>query len=163
MQVEKVSKSWNWNSVENLETWMKPSEDSIYLLNKWKNENKNTFMDFGCGVGRHAFYFASNGFQVKAFDLSNDAVKFVEEQKGHLNVEVKLGDMHHVPFEDECVDCLIAYHVISHTNRKGIDLVADEIYRVLKKKGEFYADLCSKDGWLYKNSNYPKMDDWTVV
>ena len=71
--------------------------------------------------------------------------------------------MHHVAYPDASFDCLLAYHVCSHTDEKGIRLVSKEIGRLLDKGGEFYLDLCDKDGWMFQESGYPKIDSSTVI
>lgn len=165
MQKEKFAKEWDWKQVEDEQIWLEPSPRSIYLLNRWKKLNKETFLDLGCGLGRHSLLFASNGFNVKAMDLSEESVRRVKElfkEKG-LNIDVKQGDMHHIPFEDKSIDCLLAYHVLTHTNLEGIKIISSELYRILSKSGEAYFDLCSIDGWIATKSNYPKIDNQTFV
>ncbi|MDY6430518.1 MAG: class I SAM-dependent methyltransferase, partial [Bacilli bacterium] len=135
MQKEKFAKEWDWKQVEDEQIWLEPSPRSIYLLNRWKKLNKETFLDLGCGLGRHSLLFASNGFNVKAMDLSEESVRRVKElfkEKG-LNIDVKQGDMHHIPFEDKSIDCLLAYHVLTHTNLEGIKIISSELYRILSK------------------------------
>ncbi|MCR4561988.1 MAG: class I SAM-dependent methyltransferase [Bacilli bacterium] len=163
MEKEAIAKAWVWEKAKDIPSWLTPSKDVYYLSHKWKEEGKTSFMDFGTGLGRHAIYFASEGFEVKAFDLSPEAVETLKKRRGTLPIEVKLSDMHHVDYPDECVDALLAYHVVSHTNRKGIDLVVGEIYRLLKPQGEFFLDLCAKDGWMFTSSGYPKLDEDTVI
>ena len=49
-----------------------------YLAARWKGLGYRTLLDFGCGLGRHAVYFAKQGFKVSAFDLSDKAVASTE-------------------------------------------------------------------------------------
>ena len=72
------SRAWNWNDAEK-ERWLVPSEDCVYLQKKWQAEGARSVLDLGCGTGRHALYFARNGFDVTAVDLSEDAVRYVKE------------------------------------------------------------------------------------
>ena len=165
MEKEDISKRWDWTKVENKLPWLTPAPEAYYLASRWKKDNKKSFLDFGCGLGRHSFFFASNGFDVKAFDLSIDSVNEVKKKSKELGFDIQVieSDMHHVSYEDESFDCLLAYHVISHTNFTKIHLVAKEMYRLLRSGGEAYFDLCAIDGWMFKESNYPKIDERTVV
>ena len=162
MEIEKISKAWDWSKAD-APAWLEPAKESFYLLERWKKQGKSRFMDYGCGLGRHSLFFAQHGFSVKAFDLSREAVKELQTKATSLPIEVKYSDMHHVDYEDACVDCLLAYHVVSHTNEEGIRLVAKEIYRLLDHDGEFYLDLCDQSGWMFIKSGYPHLDKSTVI
>jgi len=48
-----LSKAWDWNK-EKRSIWLEPSEDSYYIVHKWKAKNFKRVLDFGCGLGRHA-------------------------------------------------------------------------------------------------------------
>jgi SAM-dependent methyltransferase len=159
-----VTKAWDWN--KNSEAiWYTPCEESYYLINRWKEKGFRRFLDLGCGRGRHSIQFAKNGFDVSSIDLSDVAVYGLQEWAGRegLNITTAIDDMMDLPFEDEAFDCLLAYHVISHTDSKGIGKVISEIKRVLKPEGEFYITLCSKNAWSYKEAGYPRLDDNTVT
>ena len=75
-----------------------------------EKRNRKSFLDLGCGIGRHTILFAQNGFNTYAFDLSEEAVnatkKWAEEL--NLNVDYKIGDMLNLPYEDTL---LIAFFV----------------------------------------------------
>ena len=162
--MEEVSKAWDWNrNSENI--WFTPSEESYYLLNRWKEKGFSKFLDLGCGRGRHSIQCAKNGFDVSSMDLSDVAVDGLREwaKKEKLRINVITGDMRYLPFQDGIFDCLLAYHVISHTDSKGIIKVISEIRRVLKDRGEFFITFCSKNSWSFKDAGYPRMDENTII
>ena len=64
-----LSKPWNWALSEN-PAWLEPSDESSAIAERWKNHGVESVLDFGCGLGRHAIFFAQRGFRVSAFDLS---------------------------------------------------------------------------------------------
>ncbi|HOO76209.1 MAG TPA: hypothetical protein PLS66_13005, partial [Tepiditoga sp.] len=70
--MENISKAWDWKEVKD-KIWYEPSEESYYLLKRW--QNFNTFLDLGCGLGRHSVLFAENNFETYALDLSEYAVE----------------------------------------------------------------------------------------
>jgi ubiquinone/menaquinone biosynthesis C-methylase UbiE len=159
-----ISKAWDWNkNADNI--WFIPCEESYYLINRWKQKGFKKFIDLGCGRGRHSIQFAKEGFEVSSVDLSRDAINGLKEwsKKEKLNIDVNICDMMKLPFEDNSFDCLLAYHVISHTDSNGIKNIISEIKRVLKDGAEFYVTLCSKNAWSYKEAGYPKLDDNTVI
>ena len=160
------SQGWNWQIVsdEFADVWKNPAPESFYLLYRWKNQHKKSFLDLGCGLGRHTILFASNGFDVSAFDISENAIERTDKwaKELGLSINIKQGDMLNIPFEDESMDCILCMNVISHTDTKGTYKIADEIKRVLKSGGECYLTLGSKETWGYKQ-NWPVVDENTKL
>uniref|UniRef100_A0A7C4NU07 Class I SAM-dependent methyltransferase n=1 Tax=Thermodesulfobacterium geofontis TaxID=1295609 RepID=A0A7C4NU07_9BACT len=76
---------------------------------------------------------------------------------------LKLCDMHNLPYSNEFFDCMLAFHVIYHTNREGIRRVISEIYRVLKKDGECFLTFNSKFSKSFNNPNNILLEDGTVI
>lgn len=156
------SKGWNWEIVkgEGESIWKNPSIESFYLLNKWQNENKKEFLDLGCGIGRHSILFGKNGFNVSCFDISENAIEKTKKWAEEENLEFKyaVGDMLELPYEDESFDCILCRNVISHTDTEGMKVIVKELYRTLRKDGECYLTLGSKDTWGFKQSNWPFVD-----
>ena len=154
------SQGWKWENVSEdwNNIWKTPSMESYYLLHRWKEQNKNSFLDLGCGIGRHSILFAENGFDTYCFDISEEAIKQTKEwaECQHLNLDYRLGDMIKLPYESDSMDCILAKNVISHTDTQGVTLVISEINRVLKIEGECYLTLCSKNTWGY-------LQDWPAV
>jgi SAM-dependent methyltransferase len=162
--MNEVKKAWDWDKSTD-KRWFVPCEESYYLMNRWKEKGFTKFLDLGCGRGRHSIQFAINGFNVSSIDLSDVAVNSLNEwsHKEGLDITAVVGDMMHLPYKDNTFDCLLAYHVISHTDSKGIIRVISELGRVLKPEGEFFISFCSKNSWSFKEAGYPKFDDNTVV
>jgi len=158
------SKEWNWAKVED-DMWNKPSEDVYYYLNRWKEKEYYTFLDLGCGLGRHSILFAQNGFDTYGLDLSKFGLASLSEKAKALGLNIKTcsADINKLPYEDNIFDCLLAYHVISHTDSKGIKTIIKEIKRVLKPGGEFFITLCSKESPTFKQNNCPKIDENTIL
>jgi 2-polyprenyl-3-methyl-5-hydroxy-6-metoxy-1,4-benzoquinol methylase len=63
------TKAWDWTAAKE-KVWLEPSEESYYLVNRWKTQGRKSILDLGCGLGRHSILFAKNGFDVSAMDLS---------------------------------------------------------------------------------------------
>jgi len=161
------SKEWNWEIVKrnSEEPWLEPSIESYYLMHRWKGQGKNIFLDLGCGLGRHTILFAKNGFNTKAFDLSENALERTKEyaEREGLDVEYELGDMLNLPYEDESIECILCRNVISHTDTEGMKKIVEELKRVLKKDGECYFTLGSKDTWGFKQEDWPLADPNTRI
>jgi len=154
------SKGWNWEIVKDDAEcyWKNPSIESYYLLNRWKSQDKTMFLDLGCGIGRHSILFGRNGFEVFCFDISSDGVNKTKEwgESLGLNFNTYVGDMLELPYDNESMDCILCYNVISHSDTEGVKKIINELKRVLKVNGECYLTLCSKDTWGFKQ-------DWPMV
>lgn len=159
------SKGWNWKIVQDNQTeiWKEPSIESYYLLNRWSSQEKKEFLDLGCGLGRHSILFGKNNFNVSCFDISEEAIKRTREwaDKENLIFDYKIGDMLNLPYKDEKFDCIYCRNVISHTDTEGMKQVIKELYRVMKKDGECYLTLGSKDTFGFKQENWPLVDENT--
>lgn len=158
------SKGWEWEKA-NQSPWLKPTEDSYYLSNKWLELDFKNILDLGAGLGRHSIFFAKQGFSVSAIDLSDYGMNNLKEwaKKENLNIDIRVGDMIALPYADNSFDCIFVYHVISHTDTLGAKKVISEIERVLRQGGEIYTSMCSKEAWDFKKSGFPKIDENTVI
>ncbi|MCE5322688.1 class I SAM-dependent methyltransferase [bacterium] len=158
------SKAWNWTKVTD-DIWTKPSEDVYYYVNRWRSMGFNKFLDLGCGLGRHSILFAESGFETDAFDLSQDGLDILNEKASERGLSIKIakGDINSLPYNSDTFDCLLAYHVISHTDSQGIAGIVGEIGRVIKNGGEFFVTLCSKNSPSFLTGKYPKIDENTII
>lgn len=157
-------RAWDWNKNAS-DIWHVPCEESFFLLNRWKAAGFNRFLDLGCGLGRHSLQFALAGFSVDSFDLSPVAVAETRKkaQDSGVSLRAAAGDMNSLPYDAESFDCLLAYHVVSHTDTAGITKTLAEIRRVLRPSGEFFLSLCSKKAWSFAEAGFPKIDENTVM
>ncbi len=139
------SVSWNWAAVDERAMWEEPAEESYYLARRWKRDGRRRALDLGCGLGRHSLLLARAGLAVDAYDLSPDAVRELEgrARAEGLDVTVRRGDMLTLPYPDGAFDCLLAFHVIYHCDRPGLERVMSEIRRVLAPGGELFVTLNS--------------------
>lgn len=159
-----ISKAWDWEKGA-APIWLQPSEESYFYAHQWKEQGVRSVLDFGCGLGRHAIYFAEQGFQVSAFDLSEEGVAHLKQwaEAKNLPIDACVADMMHLPYPDNRFDAAYLYHVISHTDSKGIRTILSELTRVLKPGGRVFLTFCSKETWSFLEAGYPKLDENTVV
>ena len=98
-------------------------------------------LDLGSGRGMDAFLAARNtGETGKVYGVDNNEemirrAKEISDKRGFENTEFVESPIEELPFEDEMMDLVISNCVINLSTEK--QKVYDEIYRVLKKGGEF--------------------------
>ncbi|MFC1589922.1 arsenite methyltransferase [Candidatus Omnitrophota bacterium] len=98
-----------------------------------------TVVDLGSGGGIDVFLASkkvgSSG-KVIGIDMTEDMVKKAKENAergGFKNVEFRLGDIEHIPLEDNTADCIISNCVINLAEDK--QKVFNEAFRILKTGG----------------------------
>lgn len=158
------SKAWNWD-VSIAPWWEEPAPEIYPLLTRWRKSGFKNLLDLGCGVGRHSILFADNGFEVDAFDLGKEGINKLNilAKEKNLPVKTSVGDMLSLPYEDSKFDCLMAYHVIYHSDDNGIRKVVSEIKRVLKKGGEAYITFNSQNSDSCKDTDNKRLTQNTIV
>ena len=65
-------KGWDWDAVKS-ESWNEISEEFLPVALSWVRKY-HSVLDIGTGKGRHAFFFAKNGFKASAIDLSESSI-----------------------------------------------------------------------------------------
>jgi arsenite methyltransferase len=117
-----------------------PSFGCVFSLSKKAGiKNGDIVVDFGSGAGHDVFEAAElvgvSG-RVIGIDFTPEMIKASTEtalEKGHSNVEFRLGDLEHAPLPDNFADVVISNCVINLTMDK--QRVFSEAYRVLKPGG----------------------------
>lgn len=142
-----ISKGFKWEVLSaDDEYWNTPDFMMYYLNNRWKKAGFDTFLDVGCGLGRHSVFMAENGFNVYAMDYSKYVVDLVKEKaylKG-LDIKATVGTVSALPYENDSIDCMVAIGVLSNSDKNGIATILKEMHRVLKEGGETYFNIISK-------------------
>ena len=159
---EDAEKNWDKVYRERFMTMWYPNEDIIRFCSRLirkrlthdeyeSKRNVERVLDLGCGNGRHAIYFARQGFKAAGIDVSAQAIDWASDwaRCEGLEIDFRVGGMERLPFENHTFDVVVSHGVLDHvpmqTARKG----AEEVRRVLKPGGLFYCDLRSTDDFEY--------------
>lgn len=96
-------------------------------------------LDLGCGGGRNIEYFLTKADKVYGLDHSETSIKRASEINNKEiesgKCQILVGDVKSLPFKDESIDIVTAFETIYFWD--GIEKCFKEIYRVLKKGGQF--------------------------
>ncbi len=134
-----------WQTQEGRADWLSPEEDVLRILPLLHANQCRRVLDLGCGVGRHSYLLAAEGFEVTSMDRSETGLAFVEEQAAgqKLSLKTAIGEMTELPFEDESFDYVLSWNVIYHGNRQVVQQAIDEIHRVLAPAGFYQGTMLS--------------------
>ena len=127
----------------------------IYLFDqllKGRLDASMSILDAGCGGGRNLVYFLRNGFSTFAVDADKRAIEQVRRLASDLACELAeenflVAEIAELPFANQQFDVVISSAVLhfakdeAHFNR-----MLDEMWRVLKPGGMFFARLASSIG-----------------
>ena len=127
----------------------------IYLLDqvmKGRFEPGTSLLDAGCGGGRNLVYFLRNGYQVFGVDENAEAVSQVRRLAAQLAPDLppsnfQVSDLAEIPFPDESFDAVVCSAVLHFARDEAhFERMLDEMWRVLKPEGLFFARLASTIG-----------------
>ena len=100
---------------------------------------KAKVLDLGCGAGRHAIFFASEGFDVSACDISAVALRELQLVAERRSVVVHTHhtaghDLSHYP--DGAFDAVLCFGVIYYLSFEQAEKMVSEVFRVLRRGGK---------------------------
>ena len=156
--MQEANKNWDTVYSNKFMTMWYPNEDIIRfcarLIQKRLTHDRvevkrkvERVLDLGCGNGRHAIYFAREGFTASGIDISETAIDWAKnwaEREG-LDVDFRVGDISKLPFEDQTFDVIVSHGVLDHVPMVQAQKAMAEAARVLTSGGLFYFDLKSAD------------------
>lgn len=128
----------------------KEAEFLIKIFKKYLGKDSGKILDCCCGVGRHSYIMAQNGFEVTGVDFSEDQINNAKKIHNHQNINYKKMDVRDLDLEEKNYDMSCCMW----TTYNYLSLDSD-----LKKfiKSNYYHQ--KKDGILVLDSkNIPRLD-----
>ncbi|PWI48506.1 hypothetical protein CEE45_06370 [Candidatus Heimdallarchaeota archaeon B3_Heim] len=166
MKKKSVQQGWNWLELKDKSGWEIPDGPVMSLVFSLGQNPEIKVYDLGCGIGRHTVFFAAQGYQVYASDISKEAVLETKMwlEKAGLSANVNQGRMTQNIHPDNTFDLVVSFNVIYHAFRKDIVKTISEVYRILKPGGAFYGTLLTKDrGSQFREKGNRIVDEQTIV
>lgn len=126
-----------------------------------------SLLDAGCGGGRNLVWFLRNGYEVFGVDESPGAVEQVRRLAAalapHLPPEsFQVADLADLPLPDARFDAVLCNAVLHFARDEAhFDRILDELWRVLRPGGLFFARLATTIGM--EGRLQPLGDHWYQV
>ena len=157
-----LRKSWdlNYQKLKRYNKW--PYEFIITYAKRYiKNSKNKKVLDLGCGGGNNIKFLAEEKYNIYGIDSSETAIKLTKNQcnKKYRN-QIILGDFKNLPYKNNFFDLIIDRMSITHNSEKDIELIINEVWRVMKKDAIFIGSFHSnknpqlKYGLKKKNTYY---------
>ncbi len=130
-------------------------EIDIYLFDqvlKGSFDFNSIILDAGCGGGRNLVYFLRSGYEVFAVDQNPQAIQQVRLLAKTLNPilppeNFQISTVEKMPFQDKRFDAVISNAVLHFaSDERHFYLMIEEMWRVLRRGGLFFARLASMIG-----------------
>ena len=127
---------WNKNWVAWKEDF-KPSPFAEKAFRLMKVKDFHDVLDLGCGKGRNSLFFASNGLNVTAMDISDEALRTVENLR-HPKIRTVCADISKADLQPECYDAVFACLSLHYFGDAVTRMIVDKVYRSLRAGGLFF-------------------------
>mgnify|MGYP001293295740 CR=1 FL=1 len=123
-----------------------------------KDSHTKNILEIGCGQGRDAIFFSEKGFLVETFDISENAIKFVNKTKESFNLKNLNAIVHDVnkifPYHIKSFDFIYSNLALQFFDVDTLGKIFDNIDMVMKdeatilfstkKKGDKYYNYGTK-------------------
>lgn len=120
--------------------------------------------DAACGFGAYSLAFATNGFRVYSFDISDTAVEITRNGLKKYGIEsnnVKVASILDTGYVDAFFDGVIAHAVIDHLTEKDAIKALEELFRITRMDGLVLItfDIAEEEDY---EENHLTFDDGTM-
>jgi len=122
----------------------------VPMVAKFDSFRGKDVLEIGCGVGTDGIEFARNGANYVGIDLTPNSVELTRERFKVFGVPGRLevaNAEEGLPLADESIDHVYSFGVIHHS--PAPEKIAGEIYRVLRRGGDFTVMLYNRSSINY--------------
>ena len=143
-----------------------PSNFALDCYEELKKHQVKKILELGCGQGRDSIFFASNNIDVVAIDSSQVAVdplsKIVKEK--HLSFRPMIHNANQgIPFDDSYFDAVYSHMFFNmRFSADRLNLLFDEVNRVLKKQGLNLFSVRSDHDTMYRRATVVEKDIYEI-
>ena len=123
-------------------------ESHIEDFSEFKKYKDKKVLEIGCGIGTCGVKFAREGADYTGIELSNESLEITKKRFDVYSLEGKFHLLNAEDmgiFEDNTFDLVYSFGVIHHAENP--EKIIDEVYRVLKKGGEFKLMMYASNSW----------------
>ncbi|GAA4084829.1 class I SAM-dependent methyltransferase [Streptomyces hundungensis] len=145
-----------WRTDSGRADWSRPHPWVVEEATRLRALGAKDALDLGCGIGRHALFFAEEGFVSTGIDRAPAALEAAgaDSAERSLQVTLDVGDFTELPYPDGSFDYVLAFNVVYHGDEVSLARTLAEVRRVLRPGGIYQCTMLSK-----RNGEYGKGDE----
>ena len=132
---------YNKNSEKYIRSTFEANMDPLLTKFAFHVPKGGLILDAGCGTGRDSVWFVNHGYNVVAFDGSEDMVKHA---KDYVDGEVMLATFENFKC-DKKFDGIWACSSLLHVKRENMVDIVEKLAGYLKPKGAFFMSFKDRD------------------
>lgn len=126
---------------------------NVFFENIVQDHAAQRILDVGCGTGEFAVKLKKHKKDARVFgiDISSDMINIAKAKakvNANIDIDFRLGDVDHMPYEDNYFDYITCAHSFHHYPHKKKAM--REMFRVLRNNGKVMIIDGYKDGLLGK-------------
>lgn len=145
--------AWNqhWDDPQIRGKWEEPEPAVRSIVPLLQARGANKALDVGCGIGRHALFLASEGFDVTAVDASATGLEYLREasETQGIKITTEVASFESLPFNAGTFDYILAWNVIYHGDGDVVRQTIADFARILRPNGILQITLLSKRNERY--------------
>jgi tellurite methyltransferase len=141
---------WNEKWQNNSHNQNQANPFAIKALNYIKNNFKKPtikLLDLGCGNGRDSLFFANNGAEVLAVDISEQALSSLKQS--NPNISTQLQNFEYLNLPKNSFDIIYAHLSLHYFNTDKTLEIFNTVKSALKPGGVFFIKVKSIQDWQY--------------
>ena len=111
------------------------------VTRKLKKYQVKKVLDLGCGSGWLSKFISKYGFDVTGIDTAKSAIdlgKTWTQEDNITNINLIIGDLLNIPFNEGAFDAVICNSVLEHFRLDQAKILFEKIHKVLAEKGFFF-------------------------
>lgn len=144
---EQYKNADNLNARINLHSFNTNKTDwNIWFFKKMNIPENSNILELGCGNGllwKKNEKSLKETWDITLSDFSEGMLQSAQKNINNKNIKYQVIDIQDIPYENNSFDIIIARHMLYHV--PDIDRGLEEVKRVLKPEGKFYASTNGKE------------------
>lgn len=147
----------NYNNVKKYynEMYSKKLYDYNIIINSWLKNNinlitKGEVLEIGIGLGQNIDLYIENGFFVHGIDISDIAIKDLQNKYSAKNTKFLCGDITNISLPTNKYNLIVCSMVLHYLSSNDIVRTINNIKKSLNKNGYIYMKFLSTEDSLYE-------------
>lgn len=130
-------------------------ERQRYVVDTMRFNNKDVFLDIGCGAGHVLKAVSDTVKEGWGIDISPRMVAFTQKSLQDLkNIQIKVGNITDLPFENNTFTKILCYGVIHYVPGREFGRAINELHRVTAPGGRILIGDIPKKNYRWKHKGF---------